>query len=78
MDNLHIIIVILSIIIVILSILVFTFKDKGSEYFQECPYYPGKGNIPPAKCDTVGCDDSYDCIAWCGIHKCSKTSLIGG
>jgi hypothetical protein len=67
MDNLHIIIVILSILIVILSILIL--KGTNSEYFQElnCDF-PGSGMVGAYKCGTNGCNEFSVCKNWCVIN----------
>ncbi len=59
---------ILSVIILVLSILIFSKKDKTSEYFQ-C-IYPGEGNIPSTNCGSPAC--SVACKKWCAASYCMK------
>ncbi len=69
MYNPHMIIMILSVIILVLSILIFSKKDKSSEYFQTC-IYPGEGNIPSTNCGSPAC--SVACKKWCAASYCMK------
>ena len=74
MYNPHMIIMILSVIILVLSILIFSKKDKSSEYFQNreqdgqnCNYNGSEGGFA---CGSKSCNFFPNCRNWC-ISNCS-------